>query len=155
MQSKDTGRCVLDKPQSNYLYRTSYFCIISWLYALYQKQYLLSFVPGTIFITSINFWSNPIIDCKNRYIDIVCVRICLCFQLYYCSNAEYLKEYIAVTGIGIFSFIVDCYLTKKWNILNIKDKKERTFKMWIAAYLHSGLHIFGNIANIILYSGYI
>ena len=148
-------KCVLDNPQSKFLYSSSYFSIISWLYALYKKQYILSFIPGTIFISSINYWSNPRIYCKERYIDILCVQICLYFQLYYCLNAQYLKQYCIVTSIGIISFIASYYLSQKWDILNIKDQKERRRKMWIVTYLHSGVHIFGNIANIILYSGYI
>ena len=152
-ESEKAGGCIMDEPQSAFLYATSYFSLVAFAYALYREHYSLSIVPAAVFVTSIMYWSNPLLDCYERYIDIVCVQCALFYQLYRARNAEYLKEYIAVTVAGVLSFTVGYCLFRFWNVLEIEEVEERSWKMWIVAYFHSGVHIFGNLANMILYSG--
>lgn len=150
---EETGACVLDKPQADFLYATSYLSLVSFVYALYREQYSLSVVPAAVFLTSIAYWRNPLLDCYARYLDMVCVQCALLYQVYQARNAEYIREYSYVTSAGILSFAAGYYLTRHWDILAIEDATERARKMWIVTYLHSGVHVLGNVANMVLYSG--
>ena len=146
---------ILNIEQCNFLFKTSFFSLTSFIFAIYKERYLLSIVPGGVFLTSINYWRKPEINCVRRYIDIGWVQFAFFYQLYITRNAENRNQYYVIIFFCILSFLISVYLSNKWDILNIIDKKEKYYKMWLVTYLHSFVHIFANLANIILYSGYI
>ena len=77
MDSK--GQRTLSAEQYSLLYKTSFISLFSALYALYKSHYSVAFVPGCIFLTSINYWKNPTL--RKKYIDITCVKIMITYQI--------------------------------------------------------------------------
>lgn len=132
---------ILTKPQAKFLWRTSWFSVISSLYALYQKHYWLALFPGSVFITSINYWRCPDYSWR-RYIDIFVVNYSVVHQTYfaYVHNAENFQTSFLFMQTGAFCFLLGVYFY---------EKKQ----YWLSTYFHALLHFFANIANIILYSG--
>ena len=70
---------ILNKEQANYIYHASYLSLCSCLYATYRNYYDFAFVTGIVFLTSINYWRNPI-NSYRRYIDITAVNTALFYQ---------------------------------------------------------------------------
>jgi hypothetical protein len=131
---------ILILPASHYwfLWKISWLAFISCIYAISQKHYDLALVPGGVFLTSINYWRKPDYSWR-RYMDIGYVHIS---QLYQCSRAwggEYAVPYYSLLAIGIVCFPLSIYYKNS----NIN----------LSTTLHAMVHIFGNISNIVLYSG--
>jgi hypothetical protein len=135
------NECILYPPQYNYLWRCSFLSLIAASYALYRGHYDLALVPGGVFLTSINYWRKPDYSWR-RTMDIVYVKSSLMYQNYIALNAEYGRIYIMLMLITICFYPVGIYFYKHE-------------KYWHSTYAHSVLHIGGNLANVILYSGYI
>jgi hypothetical protein len=132
----------LKPSQYNIIWNVSWLSLSSSLYAMYKGHYNLAFVPGGVFLTSINYWKKPALSSWERTLDVGYVKFALLYQLYkvYVYNAENAKEYYFFTGIaGLFYQIGMYYYRKK--------------KYWKHIIFHSGLHIFANVANFILYTG--
>jgi hypothetical protein len=134
----------LKPSQYNIIWNVSWLSLSSSLYAIYKGHYNLAFVPGGVFLTSINYWREPAVSSWRRTLDVGYVNMALIYQLYkvYITNAQYSKEYYFFTGIASVCYQIGMYYYKKK-------------KYWKHIIYHSGLHIFANIANFILYSGYI
>ena len=138
MDSK--GQRTLSDEQYSLLYKTSFISLFSALYALYKNHYSVAFVPGCIFLTSINYWKNPTL--RKKYIDITCVKIMITYQIIRAYKSENYYPYYTVLFIGISCYPLALYFSSK--------------KMyWYSVYAHSMMHVIGNISHIILYSGYI
>lgn len=132
-------KTILDKNQYNLIYKTSYLCLCSFCYALYNVQYTLSIVPIMVFISSILYWHNPT-NSWRRYLDIVVVNICVLYQFFLANKSNYATLYYIITCIGLCFYPIGIYYYKKKNY-------------WMSTYSHILLHFFANIANILLYSG--
>jgi hypothetical protein len=123
------------------IYRTSYFCLLSAVYAFYRKHYYLSIGPASIFLTSIHYWKNPDYSYR-RYLDMVVVKTVLACHIYLARNAQFWKEYYIMLFLACLSYPIGIYYYKK------NDHCKSTF-------FHILVHVIGNIGNIILYSGLI
>jgi hypothetical protein len=109
------------------------------MYAVYNGYYDLAFVPGGVFLTSINYWWKPDYSWR-RYLDMAYVKLAITYQLARAYNSENRDLYYSITGLSIFFYVLGVYYYKK--------------KLyWNSTYAHSMLHITANIGNIILYSG--
>jgi hypothetical protein len=132
---------ILLPEQSFFIWRLSFLSLFSFFYSIYQGHYNLCFVPGGVFITSINYWYKPDYSWR-RYLDIFYVKSALIYQIIKARNAEYAFLYYLILTISILFYPLGIYFYKK--------------KLyWYSTYAHSCIHIIANIANIILYSGYI
>jgi hypothetical protein len=125
----------------NVLWTTSWLSTISSGYAIWRGHYDCACVPGAVFLTSINYWRKPDYSWR-RYIDMGVTCSGFTYQLFRAYNAEYWKEYyvLAFTAAMFFPIGVHYY---KHN------------RMWRTTYSHAMIHLIGNLANIVLYSGYI
>ena len=133
--------CILKEEQYLIIYKVSFLSLGSTIYAVYNGYYRLAFYPGGVFITSINYWRKPDYSWR-RYLDIVYVHYSLLTQSYLVYNAQYSMEYYILSFIACCCFILGVYYYKK--------------KLyWYSTYAHCGVHLFGNIANVVLYSGQI
>jgi len=134
----------LKPSQYNIIWNLAWLSCSSSLYAMYKGHYNLAFIPGGVFLTSINYWREPAVSSWRRTLDVGYVNMALFYQLYkvYITNAEHAKEYYFFTGIAALCYPIGVYYYNKK-------------KYWKHIIFHSGLHIFANIANFILYSGYI
>ena len=133
--------CILYPEQCSFLYKASFLSLFTSLYAIYNKHYDIALVPFSIFCTSINYWRKPDYSYR-RYIDIICVKAGLSYQIIRSYNAQYSNLYYMTLFIAIYFYVLGVhYYNKKL--------------YWYSTYSHSMLHIIANISNIILYSGHI
>jgi len=126
----------------NLIWRVSWISLFTSSYAAYNNYYDLALVPGSIFLTSINYWRKPDYSWR-RYLDIIVVQIALMYQLIRAYNSEYSTTYYSFTFSGITMFFVGVYYHKK---------NEEKY-VWRSTMCHISLHILANIGNVILYSG--
>jgi hypothetical protein len=132
------GMCV-PTPQANYILNLSTLSFISSIYGIYRNHIFYALIPFSVGCTTILYWTHPV-NCWKRYLDI-CVAICgLAIQLTYAINAQYSYLYYAVNAMAILCYPIGHYYHNRGHI-------------WAGTLWHGGIHIFGNIANIILYSG--
>ena len=132
---------ILKKEQYMLIYRASYFPIFVILYALYKQHYDNAILSTCICLTSINYWRYPDYSWR-RYLDMAVVKSGLIYQIYYSYHAQYATLYYILTGIGVFSYPIGVYYYRKGD-------------WWASTYSHLTLHLFANMCNLILYSGYI
>jgi hypothetical protein len=133
--------CILHHAQYNYLWRISWLALGASMYAVYNNHY--EFAPFTfaVFLSSINYWRKPDYSWR-RYLDMTVVQIAFWYHIIRAYNSQYHTiYYITVwSAAGCFPIAI-CYYKKKM--------------YWKSTYTHSMVHIFGNLSNVILYSGYV
>jgi hypothetical protein len=130
---------ILIPEQYNLIYRVSWISLASTLYALSNKHYTLWFVPGSIFLTSINYWRKPDYSWR-RYLDIVVAKTMVAYQLSMAYKSEYALLYYVVSGTALSFYPIGIYYYKKGD-------------HWKSTYSHIMLHVLCNLGNFILYSG--
>jgi len=127
---------VTPKSHCNYLLKISWLSFFSGIFALYKGHYELSPVPLGVWLTSINYWWKPDYSWR-RYLDITFVCIALIYQLYKAKNYENAIGYYIFTILSCVLFPIGVYYAKTSPALS--------------TFYHGMIHIFGNVANIILY----
>ena len=131
----------LSKEQYTCLYRTSPFFLFTSIYAIYRGHYAISIAPGSIFLTSIIYWIEPDYSWR-RYLDMAVSKTAFIYQLIAAYNAQNAKQYYIASLTAALFYPLGMYYSMK------KD-------YWASTYAHMGLHLAGNLANCILYSGMI
>ena len=132
---------IITREQAQYIYRVSYLLPCSSIYAIYRHHYNLAIVPGSVFLTSIHYWKKPD-HSYRRYLDMTTVISAFIYQNYMAYNAEYANIYYTLSFFSVVSYPIGIYYyNKKY--------------YWESIYAHMMLHILANMANIVLYSGYI
>jgi len=132
---------ILPREQYILIYRVSHILIITSLYAIYNKHYILFLDPVSIFFSSVLYWHKPDYSWR-RYFDMVVVKSAILHQSILAYNSQYAIPYYCATFIALSCYPLGIYYYSK------KD-------YWRSTYAHIGLHIIMNSASIILYSGYI
>ena len=123
-----------------------YMCImasiyfLSGIYALKIYNYMYATGSFGVWLTSVNYWRNPTYGIR-RNIDIFwCLfSIAVSLQYSYISIYGQIWRYIMTWSLLLF-YPLSWYLYKKKYL-------------WSATISHSMLHIFPNLANVLLYSG--
>jgi hypothetical protein len=133
--------CILKEDQYLTIFKVSFLLLGSCIYAIWNGYYHLSIYPGGVFLTSINYWRKPDYSWR-RYLDMCYVHYALITQGYKVYNAQYAMEYYTL------SFIACCFF-----LLGIYYYKRKLY--WHSTYAHCALHIFSNVANVVVYSGQI
>lgn len=122
-----------------------YMCIIasigllSGIYALKTGNYGFATGPLGVFVTSINYWRKPTYGLR-RNIDICFCLFALVVALQY--------SFISIHG-SIWRYIIAgslLYYPLGWILYTYEY-------FWLATIVHSMLHVFPNLANVILASG--
>jgi hypothetical protein len=122
-----------------------YMCIIATLfglsgvYAVKRGLFALAIGPLGVWFTSVNYWRNPTYGLR-RNIDIFYCLFALAIQLMYSHNSTHalLYRYITLSALVFYPISWILYIYEYF---------------WLATIAHSLLHVFPNIANVILYSG--
>lgn len=130
---------ILQKQYSIILYKSSYLSLLSTLYCYYRQHYTLVFVPGTVFLTSINYWRHPT-NSWRRWIDIGCVVILGLYQIKTAWTAENRNAYYTFVLSAIGCYPVGYHYYNNGMYLE-------------STYLQVLLHILMAVANITLYHG--
>jgi hypothetical protein len=129
---------ILPRSQCDFMWYGSWFSLVSTVFALYNKHYDLALVPFGVFLTSINYWRNPVLG-WSRILDISYVNLSMIYQCYRVSNAEYKIAYYSILGVALCFYPLSVFLHKK--------------SPWLSTLSHFQLHLLGNISNCIVYSG--
>lgn len=123
---------------AKYLLTVSTLSLFSGIYAFAQGLTHLSIVPLGVWATSVNYWRNPMYGWR-RNLDLTFVPVALTYQLYRSRNLPHFTDYCIMSGVACACYPVGWYLHNiGW--------------VWAGIVAHSGIHVFGNIANILLYS---
>lgn len=133
---------VLYPEQCTFLWKISWLSLLSSIYAILNGHYDMAVVPGGVFITSINYWRDPVYSSWRRKVDINYIAVALTYQSIRAYTAEYAQIY---------------YLTMIFAITFYPISYHYYYRQlyWKSTYCHSMVHVIANIANIILYSGFI
>ena len=138
--------CILEPEYASCIYRVSFISFFSFMYALHCECYDLAAVPGGVFLTSINYWREPVYGWR-RNLDMSYVACALIYQNYRAyhllsspSQMPALLTYYTLMGIGMMCYSLSVHLYKKKDI-------------WSSTYVHCLVHVLANIANVVLYSG--
>jgi len=137
--------CILKPEYASCIYRISFISFLSSIYAIQCECYDLAAVPGGVFLTSINYWRNPVYGWR-RNLDMSYVACALIYQNYRAyhllssSQSQALLAYYTLMGICIVCYNLSVHLYKKKDI-------------WSSTYVHCLVHVLANIANVVLYSG--
>jgi hypothetical protein len=132
--------CTLKEEQFSIIYNVSFLSLGTSIYAWTNRHFTLAICPGSVFLTSINYWRKPDSSWR-RYLDMCVVKCALSYQLYMAYGSPRMWQYYTLTGIGVGFYSLGVYYDKK----NLH---------WHSTYAHCLLHVFANIANVVLYSGY-
>ena len=131
--------CLLYPAQYNLIWRVSFVSAFSSAYAVYRGHCNLAIVPGSVLLTSLNYWRQPTYGWR-RNLDIACVWTALIYQSVCAYRMSTAVPYYRVMGIASLLYPTSIYLYKK-----------KCY--WGSTYAHSMLHIIANIGNVVLYSG--
>jgi hypothetical protein len=130
---------IVNKEQSVLIWRTSFLSLASCLYATYRGHYSLALVPGSVFLSSINYWHAPDYSWR-RYVDMAVVKGAVTYQHYYAYSAEHAVPYYTLLTAAMLFYPVGIYYYRQGD-------------HWTSTYAHILLHVIANAGNIYLYSG--
>jgi hypothetical protein len=134
---------VLPPSQSIIIWRTSFISVVSIGYSIYYQKYDLCIISSGLMINSLNYWKHPLKHSWYRYLDILFAQIALYYE-FYCIYLK--KKYF----LYLLCFIgIQCYILSR-NIRNTKYNIS-IHGVWLSTLLHCGIHILGNILNILLF----
>lgn len=131
---------VLPSSHSKYIFAVSFLSAVSGIYAISRGYFDLSPAPFGVFLTSINYWRDPTISWR-RNLDITYVFLSLIYQSVRAAWAEFGFYFYAINAIGIFCFAAS------WFIFPTHSG--------FSALFHVLVHVLGNVANVVLYSGHV
>lgn len=131
---------ILAREQYLLLWKISWISLFSCAFAIYRGYYDLACVPGGVWLTSINYWRRPDYSWR-RYMDISYVHLSLIYQIIRAYHMQYAKPYYVIVTIGVVCFPISIYF-------------HITKNQWLSTVMHCMVHIFGNISNFVLYSGF-
>ena len=72
---------VLPPAHSLFLWRSSWISLLSGIYAIWRRHYILAPVPLGVWITSINYWRHPVQNSIRRKMDISYVLFAFAYQI--------------------------------------------------------------------------
>ena len=134
---RSTEDLVVRPDQARVIFRMAYLSFLSATYALYRGHYDLSLVPFSVGCSTMIYWIHPTYSCR-RWMDIAVVTVSLLYQLLRAATADNAIPYFIVKAGAVLCYPVGMYYHWRGNT-------------WNGVYWHCGVHILGNLANIILY----
>lgn len=124
---------------NHYVWWISWINLPAGLYAIYRGYYDICPVPLGVFATSLLYWKHPKIKGWERIVDMSYVFCALSYQCVRAVGAQYMIPHYTVMGMAIMCYPVSEYYHKRHS--------------WVSVGFHSLIHVFGTLANVILYSG--
>lgn len=129
---------LVPKEHYNYLYKTSFLTLSSVLYSIYRGHYHITIYPTGILLTSLNYWRYPLNDWR-RTTDIIVVVSSISQHVIVAYTAENGTYFYYLLALSILFYFVGHYLYNK--------------HLWASTIAHSMLHVFLNVAALVLYAG--
>ena len=127
------------RDQCDYMWKLSWMCLLSAIVSAGHGHFHLAPVPFGGFITSLIYWQKADYSWR-RTMDITYMSCALSYQVWHAVGAEFMIPYYVLTSFGLVCYGLGWYFHKEGST-------------WGGTIAHSGVHIFANIANIVLYSG--
>lgn len=146
-------RMTLPIPQSYFIWYCAWLSLPSAIYAYTRfvttdatlpTTSHLAIIPASVFVTSLLYWRKPLRNSWRRKLDIATVILGFSYQTHYAlKNIHYNSS-----AIVAYTTLIGCsaglyFLSNYFMICG---------RIWPAVYTHASIHIFANIANIVLYS---
>lgn len=131
---------VVPRHYSKIIVRLAPLSILNGCYALYRGHYRLCLIPYAVGLSTYFYWRNPTYSWR-RTLDICVVVLGATYQGWMAYDASYAIFYYVFKMLGIGCYLAGVYY--HW-------KKGDTYA---GILFHTGIHIFTNIGNTILYSG--
>ena len=137
-------------PQAHFIWYCAWLSLPSAVYA-YAHPATAHFapIPAAVFATSLIYWRNPIRNSWRRKLDIAVVSTGLSHHMYYAVTSPGIEPsttrttYLGLIGVSAISYIVSEYYSRRYC----------PRRYWPETYAHASIHLFANIANIVLYYG--
>jgi hypothetical protein len=131
-------------PNAHFIWYCAWLSIPSAIYAYnHTATTHYTTVPTAVFATSLNYWRNPLRDSWRRTLDIAVVFSGVSYQSYYAFQTTSSSTFTAYSILIAIS--TACYMISNYLLT--------CGKIWPATYAHASIHVFANVANIVLYSG--
>ena len=135
------AKLVLPPQYSKRILRVSALTLVSISSAIYNELPFNCGLAATVMFTSVNYWRHPTFGLR-RNVDIVCACGALGYQAlftaYDTTPAGRCAYWLAVAAGGC------CYLLAFYNGRFLGNLNR-------ASKLHVGVHLFGNLGNVMLY----
>jgi len=130
-------------PNAHFIWYCAWLAIPSAIYAYaHPATAHIAPIPAAVFATSLLYWRDPIRDSWRRKLDMTVVSAGLTHHMYYAVYSPTITQcyYFSLIGVSIMSYAISEYYLKR-------------HRYWPATYTHALIHLFANIANLILYYG--
>ena len=128
---------IVPKSHANYLFYSSCSFAITSLYGVYKKEYTKSLGVFIIFLSSINYWRNPVHDLR-RNIDMVSVVLGILLNVQNSNDHPRRLYLILWLFFGLLFYPVGFYFQDK--------------SIHLSTFSHSLIHIICNLVCISYYS---
>jgi len=128
---------VMPKSQADYLFYTSFSALVGSLYGFYKKKYINSLGVFLIFVTSINYWRNPVHGWR-RNIDIIASILGLSINVLTSPGHPRCLKLNLMLFMSLLFYPLGFYFQHK--------------SIHLSAFSHSLIHIFCNLVCISYYS---
>ena len=136
-------RLMVPQPYSRRLYYSGMLTILSVAVSMHLRMYEFTALATVVLVNSINYWRHPIKGWR-RNLDMACAYgVCL-YQMsvsFSLTEQWYFIGYWSTLIIAVSSYSI---ARRYGRVHRNPDLSSR----W-----HMGIHIFGNISNVILYYG--
>ena len=120
------------------IYNLAPLSFISSIVALCNGHTDIWIVPFSVGCTTLLYWAQPTFGWR-RNLDIATSSTGLLYQLYKIHMNDYhLRSYYMCKALAVLSYFAGHYYFAR-------------NRLWLSMYCHAGIHIFGNIGNILLY----
>lgn len=120
------------------LYISSHTIIVSILSAMYHQLPDMVVVASSVMATSLWYWKDPKENSLPQLLDRVLARSAILYVFYHSTPFDYtLVFYYISFCTGLLSYIVA-------RVISTKNKD-------MSHYIHCGLHLCGNLSNIIIF----
>ena len=129
---------VCSKQAAAILYISSVNALSS-MYGIYNGHYRSSFLAACVFLTSINYWRYPVYGWR-RTLDVGCVMFSWSTMLIVALRSQYCFYYYLLSLIAMSCYPISHYFANN----NMP---------YIGTLFHSYIHIIGNLALFVLFSG--
>lgn len=125
------------------IFRSSFLSILSVISAWNNRCYDNFALASLVMCSSILYWRDPV-DGWRRRLDMMAVNGTVLYQVFY--SALFIED-IAVRAIYwcIVVSAIECYLLARYYGRVLGDFE-------VASQCHVGLHLLGNVSNLILYN---
>lgn len=122
---------------ANLMFKLGYLSLLTTSFAVYKQYYLHSLIPMSVGLSTFLYWIKPTYGVR-RYVDMAVVSSGLMYNFYHIRFSEHIVWFYIVKTLAVLSYLMGWYYHRQGYIS-------------YGTFFHCGIHVFGQIGNIILY----